>query len=478
MWIVIAIAVIIVFAFVSGQKIKVIFIMIGFILLEGCNTTWKNMDIANPGWSYDDNLFFKNPIWGAIANNTIANNKSTPIPNPLDFCPGASHDPNQWTSSPTCTSQKVYYAGPTGGCSGGHMNYFPITYEGSLYWQDFSGPWYKRGDGDYNFYLRRNDKALYSKGWKNKAGVPIDAIGPEFDSDETVDNWDNTNTWWDHFHHDGVDKDNATNYLAPHHAPFAIVIGLAALDCEHDCHTELHPVYAMFIHVKDDPNDDQWAFFVRNWGNEGWCSNNQEYLNDNSFLGSKTIKVRIPHPKFTDVNISNWNVWVPENSRANMSMDPYQIASDGIVLTFNLDNPDTHSWFMGDISFKWKDGNQPAQPRNDFNLNPPSDMSKSFSLSQSADKERDEPLSDKIKQLDIASQKDLFDKLYQMKPVMNKSKVPPPSINRTPLTARSNKPQKKDYSNVVTQVPNAVAIIQKNKEREFILNYLRSKGIH
>ena len=59
---------------------------------------------------------------------------------------------------------------------------------------------------------------------------------------------------------------------------FAIVVGLAGLDCEHGCGTELHPVYGLAIRVNDDPSDDTWAIFVRNWGNEGYCSQEQHLL--------------------------------------------------------------------------------------------------------------------------------------------------------------------------------------------------------
>jgi hypothetical protein len=59
---------------------------------------------------------------------------------------------------------------------------------------------------------------------------------------------------------------------------YAIVTGLMGLDCEHSCSTELHPVWAMAVRVKSDPADVVWAIFVRNWGNEGFCSQDQHYL--------------------------------------------------------------------------------------------------------------------------------------------------------------------------------------------------------
>jgi len=427
--------------------------------LGGCSS-WKNMDVANPNWKFDDNVIPKNPVWGTKVLN--ANN---PIPTPSNFCPTTSQDPTQWIASPTCTGQAVHYDGPTQGCSGGHLNYFAVNYEGSLYWQDFSGPWYHGGDDDYNFLLRRNDQALYSTAWPN------DAIGPEFDSDETVDDWDDTNTWWDNFHHNIVDKDAALA-TATLNGQYSIVIGLAALDCEHDCHTELHPVYAMFIHIKDDPSDDQWAFFIRNWGDEGWCSNNQEYLNDNAILGSKTLKIRIPHAGFTDVAVIKWNVW---SSASNPSVTE-QKEPDGALFTFQLDDPSSQSWYVGDVSFQWTNNGRPAPPRNDFKQNPPGGATSPL---RSADVNRVDRgldgIPDKIKRLNPVSQKDLVDKLSQMRPPVNKHKVSSPKITVEPPAAAP--PKKTDFGNTITQAPNTARLEQRKKLIVFITEYLRKMGI-
>jgi hypothetical protein len=58
-----------------------------------------------------------------------------------------------------------------------------------------------------------------------------------------------------------------------------VVAGLVGTDCEHDCYSEIHPVWAIAVHVKNDPNDDVWAIFVRNFGNEGFCSRYQHLVN-------------------------------------------------------------------------------------------------------------------------------------------------------------------------------------------------------
>jgi hypothetical protein len=68
-----------------------------------------------------------------------------------------------------------------------------------------------------------------------------------------------------------------------------IVNGLLNLDCVHDCHTELHPVFA--IAIRDNPeekisqnNPDTWTLFARNQGNEGSCAQDLHYLDRVEFI--------------------------------------------------------------------------------------------------------------------------------------------------------------------------------------------------
>ena len=78
-------------------------------------------------------------------------------------------------------------------------------------------------------------------------------------------------------HHDYVD-DDAEAAAGRINRKFAIVVGMLGLDKQYDVHSELNPVYAMLVHVQHDPVLDQWAFFVMNWGDQGYCGDNQEPL--------------------------------------------------------------------------------------------------------------------------------------------------------------------------------------------------------
>jgi hypothetical protein len=60
----------------------------------------------------------------------------------------------------------------------------------------------------------------------------------------------------------------------------AVVTGLLGLDVEHGAISEVHPTHALAIQTgcgrpdggSQGPYLDRWVFFVRNSGNEGWCS--------------------------------------------------------------------------------------------------------------------------------------------------------------------------------------------------------------
>jgi hypothetical protein len=175
------------------------------------------------------------------------------------------------------------------------MNWFPVEVDGSLTWAGHSTVF----DNDYTFDLVSPNHSLLTK---NR-----DVLHVEFDSTETVNDWDNTGAWWDDFHHKTVDSLKDTDKIA---AVFgqksAIVIGMLGIDMEHGPHSELHPVYAMFINLGTEGRGtgvsggtDHWAFFVRNWGNEGYCGSGDEPLNEYREIG-------IPLPETKILNYSMW----------------------------------------------------------------------------------------------------------------------------------------------------------------------------
>lgn len=242
------------------------------------------------------------------------------------------------------------------GAAGGHTNFMPVTYEGTVKWEDHSSALL---DDDYTLNVSSEDSALYNT---TREG----AIHIEFNSDETVDNWDGTGTWWEKFHHDAVDHETLiTNpdgsvtviHDGNEHASAmidgssVIVLGELTLDTDHDGLTELHPVYAMFVHLNTGDvlnRSSSWAFFVRNWGDQGQCGSDQQYL----YSREQKIKVKIPDvTSLTSDNIS-------KGAQESDNLDPMEVSiqpsEDGMLLTFTLLAPENQSWFVGDLTFENK----------------------------------------------------------------------------------------------------------------------------
>jgi hypothetical protein len=269
------------------------------------NTITANNPVVDP----NDILF--NPVWGRQLQ------QGHPLPNPTNC--GSSNVPSDPVD---CTSQTTNFDGTDlctvrgwfTGDAGGHLNWAAATYQGSLYWEAHSAV---GTDDDYNMRLVPPDQAglTTDNGFAETTSEP--SLGLEFDSDETIDHFHTP--WWDKLHA-AVDADDSAysdyqgaiaNHLpaatiAAFKAVFdnvhmalqtitngklAIVVGLVGLDEAHCCSTELHPVWAMAIRVKDDPGDEVWAMFVRRWGDEGFCSSDQHYLDD---LQGDALVFRLP----------------------------------------------------------------------------------------------------------------------------------------------------------------------------------------
>lgn len=335
------------------EQIVISAICVLLFVIVGC-TSPKPMDVVNPQWAFDANLFSINPQWQFLLTN------NTP-PDATSLCPVHTDDPVKWRAASQCTDQDVYVNEATGwnrfecwandrSAIEAHMNWFPVNYEGSVYWDNHTSP---GGDDDYNFSMCRNDRALYTAGYNH--------IHTEFDSDETVDQWDGTNTWWDRFHNAVDDSDEDARKLL--NGNYAQVIGLVGLDGGHsDFHSELHPVYGMLIHLSDDPSDDQWSFFIRNWGDEGYCSNSQEYLQ------SATMYVEVPHDNADDVVLTSYNIWGINFDNDSHIKIKYDKSPKGVLLAFNFDKPEQKESYVGDIHLHWTGKN--LTPRNDFGKNP------------------------------------------------------------------------------------------------------------
>ena len=332
---------------------------------DGVPSDWYKATLTEPKplnifWDkVDDNGIPFNPKWGwqLVRKQTdpdyypdipkIAPKTST------NSCFGATtgveRDYSQATDQPISKCYGLFGCGP-------HVNWDPVTYEGFLKWSSKSDV---GKDDEYNFYLFAPEGA----GSTARTDGNVGGTQLEFDSDETIDHFHTP--WWDSFHK-AVDKGG--DYALAHYmvdGRYTIATGLWGLDCGHEnCQSEVHPVWSIAIHVKDNPDDDVWAMFARNWGNEGYCGSG--YLGKKKWYvyyameGNKYVfKFRLPwRPGASSVH------WTDNFLKRNdISMDISPIPNEAVLVSFFMPDPDQEDRINGEIHFTWEyPQNAPAKP--------------------------------------------------------------------------------------------------------------------
>lgn len=270
----------------------------------------------NPLWDFFNNIP-RNPQWARqlydhqLPDAPLECDSSLWSYNASDWN-RCTHDP-VWTNHDKC-----------GG--GGHVNWNRVTYEGKIQWEGHTPP---GRDDDYNIRIRRDDKALFT------ASNP-DSVGMEFDSDETIDPFSEIHLWWKTLRSDVDDgKPNPGNMNDRQ----AMVIGLVGLDYEHSSFSELHPLYVLAINYEDL----KWSFFVRNWGNEGYCSEGKNPWDVTS------IKVILSNPTAADGFVTKSAVFGTTGTAISSAFAP----GEGIILDVQLPAPAKEGFVVGDVEVQW-----------------------------------------------------------------------------------------------------------------------------
>ena len=303
-------------------------------------------------------------VWSQVDDTGIA---LFPLWKSETAAPPAAPDPSMcgnndpWTSP--CTSQPTSIDNNKGLCPtgklGGHANWIAATYVGRITWESHS---LESQDDDYNFNLLPLIPQSPTP-WITASDDASVGLHIEFSSDETIDHFHTP--WWSSFHA-AVDDDDSRSIDNPFGQPrremytgtskalamvqgtYAIVTGLLGLDCAHSCGAEIHPVWAMAMHVKDDPNDDTWVFFARNWGNEGYCATNNEAVDTQSFT------FRIPwRPGSSDVAIVGQDLRWKDDQGAGGTFDA-RPDEKAILMTFTLEAPSAGDRMNGEVHLAWK----------------------------------------------------------------------------------------------------------------------------
>lgn len=316
---------------------------------KGVGNAWVSLTIKhgpppppNPEHPYDltwteadGNAFPLNPRWTA----------QTPSPGVL---PGQGLCGFAWL--PPCTTQQpeihvgrlcaIGQAVGQAGELGGHANWGVATYEGLAAWDGHSPP---PTDDDYNINLMRSDAAFYT-------ADNADHVHTEFDSDETIDHF--STPWWAAFHVAVDSGDAAARQFVD--GKDMVAMGVAGLDCAHSCGSEIHPIFAMALHIENSASADGWAIFARNWGDEGFCGDKELGIDVNSVTltipwraGATGVKVRDASEFLTNDTTVTGPIITP-------------LTGSAVNITFTLPPPEAGARVNGVLYLDWTGA--PAAP--------------------------------------------------------------------------------------------------------------------
>jgi len=291
----------------------------------------------------DANGFELNPLWRWQATPGNAGK----IPDTSILCPGGLPD------IPECTSQFTFenlaafpkvivcwfdWKAPLLG----HINWRPATFLGQLEWHERSTDW------DTNWRT-----LPLANGGLTQGNVDFEDgfLGLECDHRETLSGMQ-TKPWAEIAREaDGNSSSQDINRLLGTHV--ASITGLFGVDCEHSCHSELHPVYSMAVQLKAEPTDNVWGIFARNWGNEGFCAHGEMNIQ------LTTLKVVLPHPGSAAAPTVMQQA---TKFQANDSAIPFPTIDfapgppAAVVVTFTLSQPEKRGLAELELHLQWPDG--------------------------------------------------------------------------------------------------------------------------
>ena len=308
----------------------------------------------------DDNGFVINPIWGYQRNNNLQSPKVS------DVCFNYNRAADWTTALATCTDDSITVdtqktSTLQGSCTPGHYNWsLPVTYQGTIFWDSHSTGstiFQIGGDDDYNVRFvasNANLRTADNLGW----------VTGEFDSDETVDWWGKgcspNNDWWQCFHAKVDDSDQAARDQMD--GLDAVAIGQLTIDGNNyhafnSAQSELHPVWALMIHTNPAVDDDTWAFFVRNSGDEGYCGNSQHQLFTAPAGQPQPLSFFLPMPGVRGLHFLPSTKVNAGAGQSHLLVPPITtnvLIGGGAILTFNLDDPAERSWIEGELHIGWE----------------------------------------------------------------------------------------------------------------------------
>jgi hypothetical protein len=284
----------------------------------------------------DDNYLPSNPLFGS---EYFSNGH----PNAINLCDRFPNGgDNTGFGNPPCTSQRPTVDEPSGyasvvcqrdhpeGTVHGHVNWFNVSYSGNIFFQDWQDGFFEDDDIDLSA-LTSNKNGVLSTNPEDPKRIVL-----EFKYGETI-KFFNT-PWWNSLK-SNLEDDN-TGWLKIRQAidgKPAYFSGLFGIDNQHEVQTEIHPVHFLAIKYYEDFTNEKWAFFARNWGNEGFCSQD--------FHGLSVPSYNFFIPNAGNLDLPNTIV------RTNLpSSFTYNIFDDGIVVSLPMASGGNYGLWHGEIS--------------------------------------------------------------------------------------------------------------------------------
>jgi hypothetical protein len=255
-----------------------------------------------------------------------------------------------------------FYAGST---VHGHVNWMAASSGGYLSWLNLADDW------DYNFRLApraqhtapRQDRGLTTNNNRITDDNSPRYMEIEFASSEVADQF--RTSWWQGLAKlvDPLDLPGLAKYIHPadpNQDPFGMAVGLFGLDCEHDCRSELHPVYALAIQIDEAQNSNTWAIFVRNWGDEGFCSS----LNHEINLTDHKMSLLLPWPGAKGLKADVEQISPGAVPPTVGLLQSQSGKGEGALVTFTLPKPSEGALIEVLLRFQWNGGSAIPGRRN------------------------------------------------------------------------------------------------------------------
>lgn len=225
------------------------------------------------------------------------------------------------------------------GTYSGHINLRSVTtYTGDLKWKGWEPPFL---DSDYGLHLVRADKA-------GQTASSTKGLKLEFDSRETVVHF--RTPWWESFRQ-AVEAVGAPSYQQTIEKMInreAVVTGVLGLDCVHEFDAELHPVLAFAARVETSAGGELWALFVRERGNEGFCSQSKHRLPEGNFA------FRLPwRSGMTNVCVDPTRTRIRSDPDLNVAVNVEYTPNDSISVTFPTNGAPEDFLVHGELALQW-----------------------------------------------------------------------------------------------------------------------------